>query len=334
MATAQPSLFDTLPASGAPQQRWWRLQGQARRQGRRVEPLLVTPRFLARIDTATCPVTRTPVAPRGAVVVALRPDASIAAGHLVTLGTTAAAAPAGGWQDAWAMAQAVHERGSTAQEHGLEAAAWRRLAVLRSFVQALAPAEAALLPLHVLPPARLRVLSPVQGLQVAMTLGLQGADRAERLSRLASLAGDEDLRLALRVFALTLLARRPAGLDGLDTTARRQALEDLWSDLLLQRRWQRLALRLDDAQAQALLLRARAAGCLGAGWRPLDLPLAIDGWDSPARSARSARRPARTPESPHDDVSPLAAGVLAAPVLAAVRGGHRHDALASAAGVA
>lgn len=338
MATAQPSLFDTLPPAGATQQRWWRLQGQARRQGRRVEPLLVTPRFLARIDTRRCPVTRTPVGPRSGVVVALRHDASIAAGHLATLSAAAAAATAGSWQDAWAAAQRRQDAGAApgeaAHEAGLDAAAWRRLAVLRSFVQALTPAEAALLPLHVLPPARLRVLSPVQGLQVAMTLGLQGEDRAERLSRLAALADDADLRLALRVFALTLLARRPAGLDALDAAARRQALEDLWSDPLLQRRWQRLALRLDDAQAQALLLRARAERCLGAGWRPLDLPLAIDGWDSPARAPRPRGRPASAPESAHADASPLAARVLAAPVLAAVRGGHRADALAPATGLA
>lgn len=334
MATAQPSLFDTLPPAGAPQQRWWRLQGQARRQGRRVEPLLVTPRFLARIDTRRCPVTRTPVGPRSGAVVALRPDASIAAGHLVTMGSVAAGAPAGGWQDAWAAARRLQDAGPAAREAGLDAADWRRLAVLRSFVQALTPAEAALLPLHVLPPSRLRVLSPVQGLQVAMTLGLQGEDRAERLSRLAALADDADLRLALRVLALTLLARRPARLDDLDTTARRQALEDLWSDPLLQRRWQRLALRLDDATAQALLLRARAARCLGAGWRPLDLPLAIDGWDSPARAPRPRGDAGRGRESVHVDVPALAARVLAAPVLAAVPGGHRTDALAAATGVA
>ncbi len=344
MATAQPSLFDTLPPAGAAQQRWWRLQGQARRQGRRVEPLLVTPRFLARIDTPVCPVARAPVGPRSGVVVALRQDASIAAGHLATLGTVAAAAPAGGWQDAWATAQALQEAGPQAREAGLDAAAWRRLTLLRSFVQALTPAEAALLPLHVLPPPRLRVLSPVQGLQVAMTLGLQGEDRAERLSRLAALARDEDLRLALRVFALTLLARRPAGLETLDASARRQALEDLWSDPLLQRRWQRLALRLGDEAAQALLQRAQAEGCLGTGWRPLSLPLAIDGWDTAARAPRPARPARRQPpamapaarrsEWAHDDAAPLAPAALAHPVLAAAGHGVGHDAVAAAAGVA
>ena len=154
MATAQPSLFDSAPA--LPLQRWWRLQGQARRAGRRIEPLLVTPRFLARIDAAVCPVTRTSIGPRAGRVVALRDDASLAAGHLVTLGPAAAPVAGGRWQDAWAAAERQDAAGAVACEQALDAAAWRRLAVLRSFVQSPTPAEAATLPLLVLPPNRLR----------------------------------------------------------------------------------------------------------------------------------------------------------------------------------
>jgi hypothetical protein len=300
MATAQPSLFDTLPAPAAPLQRWWRLQGQARRSGRRVEPLLVTPRFVARIDAALCPVTRAPSPPRTRVVVALRHDASVAAGHLVTLGRRAAAVRAGDWRCAWAQAQRLsadaHGKAADApagdEACGLDAAAWRRLAVLRSFVQALTPAEAATLPLHVLPPARLRVLSPVQGLQIAMTIALLAADRTQRLMELVDAVAGEDLRLALRLFALTLLARRPADLDQQPSPARRLALEDLWDDTLLQRRWERLALRLTDAAALALLHQASARRGPQDGWRPLDLAQAIDGWDAPARTA-PAHRPSR-----------------------------------------
>lgn len=325
MATAQPSLFDSAPA--LPLQRWWRLQGQARRAGRRIEPLLVTPRFLARIDAAVCPVTRTSIGPRAGRVVALRDDASLAAGHLVTLGPAAAPVAGGRWQDAWAAAERRDAAGAVACEQALDAAAWRRLAVLRSFVQAPTPAEAATLPLLVLPPNRLRVLSPVQGLQVATTLALRDRDRVQRLTHLVTLAADEDTRQALRLFALTLLARRPVNLDLRTRQETRQALEDLWADPLLQRRWQRLALRLSDTVAGQLLVRARAAACLGAGWRPLDAGFAVDGWDAPARPAQPGMRA----KSTHDDLAPLATSRLAGPFLAPVRRRQRADAGAAAA---
>jgi hypothetical protein len=196
------------------------------------------------------------------------------------------------------------------------------MALLRSFVQPLSPAQAAQLPLCVLPPNRLRVLSPVQGLQVAATLALRGADRAVRLVRLAALAHDADTRAALRVFVLTLLARCPADLDRLAPAAARTALEDLWADPLLQRRWQRLALRLTDAEAESLLLRARRARLLGSGWRPLEAGFAVDGWELPAAEAaesRHARRPAPAPQ------------LLAPAVLGPTRRRHLVDAGAAAA---
>jgi hypothetical protein len=323
MATAQARLFESAPVL----QRWWRLQGQARRAGRRVEPLLVTPRFLARIHTTVCPVAREPLGPRAGQVVALREDATFAAGHLVTLGPSAAALAAGRWQDAWAMAAGLAERGADSREAALDAAAWRRLALLRSFVQAPTPAEAATLPLLVLPPNRLRVLSPVQGLQVAMTLALRHRDRVDQLNRLAALPADEDTRLALRIFALTLLARRPADLDRRGAIASARALEDLWADPLLQRRWQRLALRLSDDAADALLTRARRAGCLGSGWRPLDAGFAVDGWDAAARPPPQRSRS----ESGHATLPALAAPHLVGPVLAPVRRRQRADADATTA---
>ncbi len=308
-ALFEPALLPPSPAA-LPAQRWWRLQGDARRRGRGLEPLLVTPRFLARIDSPVCPVQRTPLGPRTAVVVALRDDAAVAAGHLATLGPAAAAATPGRWQDAWAAAETADATSP------LDTAAWRRLAVLRSFVQPLQPVEVARLPLHVLPPNRLRVLSPVQGLQVAATLALRGADRAVRLLQLAALAAAEDTRQALRVFVLTLLARCPADLDTLPTPAARQALEDLWGDALLQRRWERLALRLSDAEAERLLLRARRGRLLGSGWRPLDKGFATDGWALPASESTHAVAPIR----------------LVDPVLAAGRRRHAADAGATTAG--
>lgn len=329
----QQALFETVPAqqmpSPPPIQRWWRLQGQARRTGRRVEPLLVTPRFMACIDAASCPVTREPLRPRSAVVVPLRVDAAVAAGHLATLGPVAAAAATdavggGRWADAWAMAQRLEAENPASTHAGMNASAWRRLAVMRSFVHPLSPAEAGALPLLALPTNRLRVLSPIQGLQVAATLALRGSDRSVRLVQLAGLAGTEDTRLAMRVFVLTLVARCPAELDAMKPTEQRQALEDLWTDPLLQRRWQRLALRLSDEEAESLLLRARRARLLGAGWRPLDAGFAVDGWELPmaaASESRHAPRPAPAPFPRH----------VVDPVLGAGRRRHGADAGAEAA---
>ena len=186
-----------------------------------------------------------------------------------------------------------------ARQAGLDAAAWGRLAVLCSFVRPISPAEAAAQPLLVLPPNRIRVLSPVQGLQVAATLALRGTDRAVRLLQLAALPRHEEQRQALRVLVLTLLARCPASLDTLAPRAARHALEDLWTDPLLQRRWQRLALRLTDAEAQAILQRAHATRLLGGGWRPLDAGFAVDGWDLPSTG--------RAPESRHARRAPAVA---------------------------
>jgi hypothetical protein len=138
-----------------------------------------------------------------------------------------------------------------------------------------------MLPLHVLPPPRLRVLSPVQALQVALTLALARPAAARQLSRLASLAVGSDLRDALRVFVLTLAARGPVDRESPDRLARRQALEDLWADPLVARRWQRLAGRLDDREAHRLLCLARQQHLLGTGWRLMDRDAAVDGWGLP-----------------------------------------------------
>ncbi|MDH4051836.1 MAG: hypothetical protein OEU93_09670 [Rubrivivax sp.] len=297
MTPAQQALFDpallpplapaALPAGRATvaRQRWWRLQGEARHRGRKVEPVLVTPGLLARIDVPDCPVTRSPMDGRGVHVVALRADAAVAAGHLASLGARAAAAAegvaAGGWQAAWATAARLAGEPGAARAQGLCAAEWHRLAVLCSFVHPLTPAQAGALPLHVLPPPRLRVLSPVQALQVALTLALGGAEPARPLNHLVSLGRGSDLKDALRVFVLTLLARRPVGLESLAVGARRRVLEDLWDDPLLGRRWQRLASRLDDAQAHRLLSGARSQNLLGGGWRLMDADAAVDGWDLP-----------------------------------------------------
>ncbi|MEP7283553.1 MAG: hypothetical protein ABI696_16365 [Rubrivivax sp.] len=281
-------------------QRWWRLQGRARRSGQAVEPLLVTPDFLARIDVPCCPVTREPIGRSTAQVLPLRADASAAAGHLAAVGARAAAAPAGQWSDAWAEAErrgnaAARPPGAVDPAAALDGRQWRRLALLRAFVSPLTPSQAAVLPLLVLPPPRLRVLSPVQGLQVALTLALQAPQRASVLGGLADGLTDADRRQALRVFVLTLLARCPSTLGSHDTWGQRHALEDLWDDPLLARRWERLALRLDDAAAEQLLMTLQRALGGTRRWRTLPTVDAVDGWDLPANAASVAPQAPRAP---------------------------------------
>jgi hypothetical protein len=272
--------------------RWWRLQGHARRAGRPVEPVLVTPHFVGRLDAGRCPVTREALSQRTAQVLPLRGDAAVAAGHLALLGPAAAAALAArpGWTAAWATADrlAAPDGSGRETELGLDGAAWRRLAVLQSFVQPISPAQAAWLPLLVLPPPRLRVIGAAQALQVALTLSLTATGRGRGLVELATRVPDDGTRLALRVFVLTLLARCPHDLAAQPWPARRCALEALWTDPLLQRRWHRLAGRLDDALATRLLRQGRRDGTLSGPWRALDDDAAVDGWELPA-----AHRPAR-----------------------------------------
>jgi hypothetical protein len=287
-------------ADADPLQRWWRLQGRARRAGQAVEPLLVTPDFLARIDVPCCPVTREPIGRSTAQVLPLRDDASVAAGHLATVGARAAAAPAGRWTDAWAEADRQGAAGAGNPDRGdptttLDSRQWRRLALLRAFVSPLTPAQAAVLPLLVLPPPRLRVLSPVQGLQAALTLALQAPQRATVLGGLADSIADGDRRQALRVFVLTLLARCPNDLASHDDWAQRHALEDLWHDPLLARRWERLALRLDEAAAELLLATLQRALGGARRWRALPAVDAVDGWDLTADAALAMTRATRAP---------------------------------------
>jgi hypothetical protein len=59
--------------------------------------------------------------------------------------------------------------------------------------------------------------------------------------------------------------------------ARPRALEDVWGDALVLRRWQRLALRLSEADCGRIVAAAEHRGLAG-GLRWLPRDLAMDGW--------------------------------------------------------
>ncbi|MBI3368527.1 MAG: hypothetical protein HY021_08820 [Burkholderiales bacterium] len=248
----------TLKATPAVRQ-WLALRLQAWQHGWAFEDVQVTPNFLARIAATHCPVTGEALTADNAAIVRLREDAACAAGNLVMLSATAAHAKAGReWQAALQCAEQI-ESGACDEIDGLAAPAWRRLALLISFVTPLPASRIADLPLVLMPPARLRVLNALQALQVMLTLQFAQAGYARRLVTLAALMPSSEARHAFQVFMHT-------------------ALEAVWADTLAQRRWQRLALLLTPADAERLLARAASKHAMVAPVRWLTMAQATEGW--------------------------------------------------------
>ncbi|WP_395702331.1 hypothetical protein [Aquabacterium sp.] len=266
---------------------WLQLRLQAWQHGQAFEGVQVTPHFLAQLQSAECPVTRQPLPAQpidraedegAGRIVRLNPRAAWAAGNLVMVSAAVAQAQGeAGWAEALANARRI-EAGECAQINGLGAAAWARLACLASLCTPLDHATAATLPLLVLPPNRLRVINPVQALQVMLTLQFCEAGYARRLVSLAVLMPSTEARHAFQVFMHTLLARRLAAGPVLDAAAAREAMEAAWADALVQRRWQRLAQRLTAADAEQLLQRAARRGLMGSGQQWRDVASATEGW--------------------------------------------------------
>ena len=273
-------------APGAAHRQWLALRLQAWQQGVAFEGVQVNPAFLARIDAVHCPVSRQVLTlaaglPTDATVARLNPAAAYAAGNLVVLSQRVAGSPS-----AAAAATAGPALGD---------AETARLAVLRSFATPLPHAQAALLPLRVLPPNRVRVINPVQALQVMLTLQFLQAGYARRLLGLAVLMPGAEARQAFQIFMHTLLARRLSAGQGATQADLRQALEDSWADVLVVRRWQRLASRLTPADCERLLQRAGQRGLVVGGSRWVSRDCATEGWalaaDPPASG--NATAPAR-----------------------------------------
>jgi hypothetical protein len=262
--------------------KWLQLRLSAWARGRAFEGVQVTPHFLAQIDVAACPVTREPLThatgqPSDASVDRVFNGAGYAAGNLAVMSARANAAKADyNWDDALAFVRQV-EAGQLGQIDGLGAEEWSRLAVLMSFVTPLSHAQAACLPLLVLPPNRLRLLNPVQALQTLLTLQFTRPGAPRRVNELAAVMPTA-ARDAFQVFMHTLLARRLAAGVQADAPALRRAMEDLWRDPLVNRRWQRLALQLTEGDCERLVQYAGRRGLAGEGWRWLPREMASEGW--------------------------------------------------------
>jgi len=257
---------------------WLALRLHAWLRNRAFELTEVTPNYLGQIEVAICPITRRALVQAETSVDRVNNQAGYAAGNLAMVSVQANRAKAAlGWDELRVQAQRAESAGGGCFD-GLDAAAWARLAVLVSFVTPLPHEQAAMLPLRVLPPNRLRLLNPVQGLQALVTRELGRPDGMRRLRELAALLPGEALRLDFHRLLSALLPRRlQAGRDA-EALALRHALEDAWCDERVNRCWQRFALQLDAALIERLLQRC-AAGAL-AGTRVLlhELDRATEGW--------------------------------------------------------
>ena len=87
-----------------------------------------------------------------------------------------------------------------------------------------------------------------------------------------------EARYAFNAFMHTLLARRLAAGRIADAVAERHAVEDLWRDPLINKRWQRLALRLTADDCERIGRVAADRGLAGSGVRWLTAESATDGW--------------------------------------------------------
>ena len=276
--------------------KWLQLRLNAWRRGRAFEEVQVTPNFLAQIDVPVCPISRVTLthasgAGSDASVDRVCNAAGYAAGNLAVMSARANEAKADlDWREALTVVRQLEASGLDTLD-GLAPLHWSRLAVLMSFVTPLPHAEAACLPLLVLPPNRLRLLNPVQALQALVTLAFTGADAVPRLRALMAHL-PAGARHDFQVFVLTLQARRLALGMRLDGIALRQALEDLWRDAAVNRRWQRFALQVDEVACERAVKVAARRGLAGKGWQWLPRALATDGW---ALDQAGRQAPARPP---------------------------------------
>lgn len=271
----------TLKA-GVHTQRWLQLRTHAWARGRSFEPTLLTPNYLQQLDTEYCPISRQPLndIPGHACQRSLdrvRDDAGYAAGNLAMMSRQANAAK--GQRDFAALmaaAKSLHQ-GPIHHMGGLDARAWQRLTLLSSFVTPLSHEEAAALPLHVLPPNRLRLFNPIQALQALVTRQFATPGWSQRLARLEALL-QADLQADFNRFVLAFVPRVLQKQQLQAPQDIRWALEDAWDHELVQRRWTRFALRLSAVQAEQLVQRAAAKRLCPVHVQQHEVPAATEGW--------------------------------------------------------
>ena len=262
--------------------KWLQLRLGAWMRGKAFELVQVTPNFLQRIDVEVCPITGLALtyatgADTDASVDRVNNLAGYAAGNLAVMSVRANRAKAAyDWRDAAAFVRQI-EVGRLGQIDGLNAREWARLAALMSYCTPLIHAEAANLPLLVLPPPRLRILNPAQAVQAGLTLCLAHPERTPKLDALVRIF-PTGVHHEVRSFLTTLLARRIAAGPAARQGHLKAALEAAWCEPLIIRRWQRVALRMDAASCEAVAAALPAVASGSAPMRYLGLEQATEGW--------------------------------------------------------
>lgn len=243
------------------QRQWLQLRLQAWTEGLPFDERVLCPHYLQQLTQRHCPVTRAELQdeqghPQQRCWARLRQHEGYAAGQLVQLGATAAAALQG--RDlAQLQALALQARRLADSVLGLNATAWARLV---SLVALVSPEAEALGVQALLPPNRLHVARPAHALQAWVTRQLDHAGWSQRLHTLHERLGGVPQRqaatalfAALAPHALCLPTSEPE---------RRWALEDLWQDARVQRRWLALLELLSPLTVERLLRELPAP----AGW--------------------------------------------------------------------
>jgi len=296
--------------------KWLQLRLGAWMRGKAFELFQVTPNLLERIDVAVCPITGLALthatgADTDASVDRVNNRAGYAAGNLAVISVRANRAKAAyDWRDAAAFVRQI-EAGRLGQIDGLDARRWARLAALMSYCTPLSHAEAANLPLLVLPPPRMRILNSVQAVQAGLTLCFAHPERTPKLDALVRIF-PTGVQHEARSFLTTLLARRIAAGPAASQEHLKAVLETAWCEPLIIRRWQRVALRMYSASCEAVAAALPAAASGAASMRYLGFEQATDGWaldtgglvpaekriEATGRTAAAASLPAPRQERP------------------------------------
>lgn len=296
---------------------WLALRLRAWREGVVFDEQAVTPNYLGQIHSPHCPVLRTalggaPGSADAAVIERINLQAGYAAGNLVVLSAQAAAARLGiNLQQAVRWARQCESTGESTQ--GLGAAAWWRVAALTSYAQPLSLAEAASLPLALMPPNRVRLLNAAQGLQALLTQTFAAPGWSTRCQALAQKLPAHTLRQDFNLFVGAMAPRVLEADD--EPRARRLALEDAWLHERVQRRWQHFMLSLGAQGVQTLLNAASEMKWPGLHIQTHSAAQATEAWGltdpSPSESlglprkavfsrvaAKTAKAPKTTPSLP------------------------------------
>ncbi len=234
--------------------RWLALRLAAWQRGESFDDHQITPQLLRSLEVAThCPITGRALH-NDACVVPIDIARGWAAGNLVLLSPMIAER----WTSIdWAMAQAALLRAEDAPETlvgGLSLRHWRRVVALKSLTTALPHDEAARIPLHVLPPNRIRLANPIQELQAVLTLQLAVPGWGQRARGIAE-AMPVALRNEFNLFFNSLLAQALRQGHGSAKAEMRDALATAWGDAVVQRRWLRFTALVDAGLAGTLVER-------------------------------------------------------------------------------